>query len=90
MTEPVSPREAGIEVAAHITTTPPATLEVVGVRHGAFGALGSGDTSGFGGLVSPIVMPGPTAAPAGVASPFAAPITTTRCAAGGRGGSLIG
>ena len=65
MTEPVSPREAGLEVAAHITGTPPTTLEVVGVRHGAFGALGSGDTSGFGGLVSPIVMPGPTARPYG-------------------------
>ncbi len=34
-------------------------LEVIGVRTGAFGAAGSGDTSGFGGLVSPIVMPGP-------------------------------
>lgn len=40
-------------------------LEVIGVRTGAFGAAGSGDTSGFGGLVSPIVMPGPTLPPYG-------------------------
>jgi NADH-quinone oxidoreductase subunit C len=32
-------------------------IDIVGVRKGAFGAAGSGDTSGFGGLVSPIVMP---------------------------------
>ncbi len=32
-------------------------IDIVGVRKGAFGATGSGDTSGFGGLVSPIVMP---------------------------------
>ena len=40
-------------------------LEVIGMRTGAFGAAGSGDTSGFGGLVSPIVMPGPTLPPYG-------------------------
>lgn len=32
-------------------------IDIVGVRKGAFGTTGSGDTSGFGGLVSPIVMP---------------------------------
>jgi NADH-quinone oxidoreductase subunit C len=36
---------------------PGPALEVVGVRQGAFGVTGSGDTSGFGGLVEPIVMP---------------------------------
>ncbi len=63
---PVTPAEAGLEVAAHVTT-PARTieLEVVGVRHGAFGAEDGGDTSGFGGLVAPIVMPGPTEAPYG-------------------------
>ena len=40
-------------------------LDVVGVRHGAFGSSGSGDTSGFGGLVEPIVMPGPAMRPFG-------------------------
>jgi NADH-quinone oxidoreductase subunit C len=40
-------------------------LDIIGVRHGAFGAHGSGDTSGFGGLVEPIVMPAPAVRPFG-------------------------
>jgi len=40
-------------------------LEVVDVREGSFGAKGSGDTSGFGGLVRPIVMPGAAQKPYG-------------------------
>lgn len=40
-------------------------LDVIGVRRGAFGVSGSGDTSGFGGLVEPIVLPGPTPRPYG-------------------------
>lgn len=31
--------------------------EVIGVRHGLFGAHGSGDTSGYGRLVQPITLP---------------------------------
>ena len=67
MTDPVTPHEAGLEVAAHVTSLPEGAveLEVVGVRHGAFGAHDTGDTSGFGGLVAPIVMPGPTPRPYG-------------------------
>jgi len=42
-----------------------AELDVVGVRRGAFGVSGSGDTSGFGGLVEPIVMPGASPRPYG-------------------------
>jgi NADH-quinone oxidoreductase subunit C len=41
------------------------TIELIGVRTGAFGVQGSGDTSGFGGLVEPIVLPGPTSRPFG-------------------------
>ena len=41
------------------------SIDIVGVRHGAFGVSGSGDTSGFGGLVAPIVMPGTTPRPYG-------------------------
>lgn len=40
-------------------------LDVIGVRHGSFGAAGGGDTSGFGGLVEPIVLPGPARRPFG-------------------------
>ena len=41
------------------------TLPVVGVREGMFGVHGSGDTSGYGGLVLPVVMPGPSERPYG-------------------------
>ena len=40
-------------------------LEVVEIREGAFGAHGTGDTSGFGGLTRPVVMPGPSQRPYG-------------------------
>ena len=37
----------------------------VGVRHGMFGVRGSGDTSGYGGLVQPTVFPGESQRPYG-------------------------
>jgi NADH-quinone oxidoreductase subunit C len=40
-------------------------LEVVDVRQGMFGVRGSGDTSGFGGLVTTVVLPGPSERPYG-------------------------
>jgi len=40
-------------------------LDVIAVRHGAFGVSGSGDTSGFGGLTEAVAMPGPSAKPYG-------------------------
>ena len=40
-------------------------LELLDVRDGAFGVRGSGDTSGFGGLLDPRVMPGASQAPFG-------------------------
>ena len=39
--------------------------EVVRVRKGMFGTTGSGDTSGYGGLVRPVTMPGGTPRPYG-------------------------
>jgi NADH-quinone oxidoreductase subunit C len=62
---PVSTAEAGVEVALGRTTPPQGELSIIGVREGAFGTSDSGDTSGFGGLVEPIVMPGPTPRPYG-------------------------
>ncbi len=38
---------------------------MVGVRRGMFGLSGTGDTSGYGGLVRPVVMPGGTPRPYG-------------------------
>ena len=40
-------------------------LEVVEVRDGAFGVHGTGDTSGFGGLTRPVVMPAAASQPFG-------------------------
>lgn len=51
---------AGVEPAAGRTP-----LEVVDVRRGLFGVTGTGDTSGFGGLVRTIAMPGPSERPYG-------------------------
>jgi NADH-quinone oxidoreductase subunit C len=39
--------------------------EVVGTRRGMFGVQGSGDTSGYGGLVRPVTMPGGSRRPYG-------------------------
>ena len=40
-------------------------LDVVAVRRGMFGAADSGDTSGYGGLVRTVAMPGPAERPYG-------------------------
>ncbi|HWU31263.1 MAG TPA: NADH-quinone oxidoreductase subunit C, partial [Marmoricola sp.] len=40
-------------------------LEVIGEREGMFGAHGSGDTSGYGGLKQPVMMPAPSEPPFG-------------------------
>jgi NADH-quinone oxidoreductase subunit C len=39
--------------------------EVIGVRLGMFGAKGSGDTSGYGGLIRPVALPGSSPRPYG-------------------------
>ena len=40
-------------------------LDIIGVRHGAFGASGTGDASGFGGLVEAVGRPAPAVRPFG-------------------------
>jgi len=40
-------------------------LEVIAVKQGAFGVNGSGDTSGFGGLMQTVTLPGASARPYG-------------------------
>ncbi len=44
---------------------PQQDLDVVDVRTGMFGVSGSGDTSGYGGLVRPVAIPGATQRPFG-------------------------
>jgi NADH-quinone oxidoreductase subunit C len=53
------------ESAAELLPGDATTERAVGVRRGLFGAKGSGDTSGYGGLVAPIVYPGSAQRPYG-------------------------
>ena len=46
-------------------TTEVIELDVVATRQGAFGVQGTPDVSGFGGLVSPVVLPAPAERPYG-------------------------
>jgi len=39
------------------------SVETMGTRHGMFGVSGTGDTSGYGGLVKQTVFPGPSQRP---------------------------
>lgn len=61
--------DLGTQTPENTPAGTPATTEQevrqVGVRHGMFGAKGSGDTSGYGGLVQPVVFPGATPRPYG-------------------------
>ena len=51
----------------NVPVVPPgiASLDIIEQRQGSFGTQGSGDTSGFGGLVDMRVMPGPSLPPYG-------------------------
>ena len=46
-------------------TQDPSDPEVIGVRHGMFGARGSGDTSGYGRLIREVALPGGSPRPYG-------------------------
>jgi NADH-quinone oxidoreductase subunit C len=48
-----------------VTHAPVTAGETVEVRRGMFGADGTGDTSGYGGLVRPVQLPGATSRPFG-------------------------
>ena len=48
-----------------VVRAPDGPAETVEVRHGMFGAHGTGDTSGYGGLVRPVELPGASPRPYG-------------------------
>ena len=48
-----------------VTHAPVAAAETVEVRHGMFGAHDTGDTSGYGGLLRPVQLPGASPRPYG-------------------------
>ena len=62
--EPKGPEQPAVDASPE---NAPATLDPevrpVGVREGMFGVTGTGDTSGYGGLVQPIVFPAPSERP---------------------------
>jgi NADH-quinone oxidoreductase subunit C len=53
---------SGVEPVETPTGQP---VEVIGQRHGMFGASGTGDTSGYGGLTQPVELPGASTPPYG-------------------------
>jgi NADH-quinone oxidoreductase subunit C len=56
---------AGPTGAELAPSQPAAGPDIVGLRRGAFGLSGSGDTSGFGGLVAPVAVAAPAQRPFG-------------------------
>ena len=64
---PGTERDATGQMSENTLPVEPGALEpeVVDVRKGMFGVQGSGDTSGYGGLVRPVVMPSGTPKPYG-------------------------
>jgi NADH-quinone oxidoreductase subunit C len=69
---------------ANLPVTTAAEAELLDVRTGMFGAQGSGDTSGYGGLVRTIALPSPSERPYGGAFDVVADKLTAALAAIGR------
>ncbi|MFT4289090.1 NADH-quinone oxidoreductase subunit C [Nocardioides sp.] len=57
--------ESNVPDNALPTPGPAVAQEQLGTRHGMFGAHDTGDTSGYGGLVRPVVLPAPSSPPYG-------------------------
>ena len=62
MTDEKKVEQPALEQSQENVPAPAGEVHPVGTRRGMFGVQGSGDTSGYGGLVSPIVYPGDRAA----------------------------
>jgi NADH-quinone oxidoreductase subunit C len=62
--EPKGPEQAAVDQSPENAPAPAESeIQVVGHRTGMFGVAGTGDTSGYGGLVQPVVLPGATKRP---------------------------
>jgi NADH-quinone oxidoreductase subunit C len=55
----------GIQNADELPATTSPSADIVTTRHGMFGNSGTGDTSGFGGLVRSVALPAPSPRPYG-------------------------
>ena len=60
-----SPDQPAVEQSPENVPAEPGEVTAVGARQGMFGTTGTGDTSGYGGLVAPIVFPAPAQRPFG-------------------------
>ncbi len=60
-----SPDQAATDQSPENVPAPTGEVRQVGERHGMFGSRGSGDTSGYGGLVQAVTYPGETQRPFG-------------------------
>jgi NADH-quinone oxidoreductase subunit C len=60
-----APEQPAVEQSPENVPAPTGEVHQVGVRTGMFGVAGTGDTSGYGGLVAPVVFPAPTQRPYG-------------------------
>jgi NADH-quinone oxidoreductase subunit C len=58
-------QDASREVQHELVPSDARELEVVDVREGMFGVRGTGDTSGYGGLTRPVMLPGAATQPFG-------------------------
>jgi NADH-quinone oxidoreductase subunit C len=59
------PDQPAAEQSPENVPAPTGEVHQVGVRTGMFGVKGSGDTSGYGGLVAPVALPAPAQRPYG-------------------------
>jgi NADH-quinone oxidoreductase subunit C len=63
VSEPKGPEQRAVDQSPENAPAAPPTgtdeeIRAVGVRTGMFGVRGTGDTSGYGGLVQPVIFPG--------------------------------
>jgi NADH-quinone oxidoreductase subunit C len=63
--QPARVEQPAVDQSPENVPAPADELRTVGVRHGMFGVKGTGDTSGYGGLVKPVVFPGQARRPYG-------------------------
>ena len=65
MSDEKAPEQRAPEQSPENVPAPTGQVGQVGVRHGMFGVSGTGDTSGYGGLVSAVTFPAPAQRPYG-------------------------
>jgi NADH-quinone oxidoreductase subunit C len=65
MTDDKTPEQPAVEQSPENVPAPTGEVRQVGVRQGMFGARGTGDTSGYGGLTQAITYPGEAQRPYG-------------------------